>query len=76
MTSDKVEMRGMAPAELAQALDAFAHAEGQDRNSYVVNVLHLHVKEKAHKAMMAMRMLRGNPYVKESPVQADGGDAA
>jgi hypothetical protein len=75
MASDKIEMRGMAPVELAQALDAFAHADGQDRNSYVVNVLHLHVKEKAHKAMMAMRMLRGNPYVTEAPVQVDGGDS-
>ena len=75
MASDKVEMRGMAPAELAQALDAFAHSEGQDRNTYIVSVLHLHVQKKAHKAMMAMRMLRGNPYVSDAPVRVDGGDA-
>ena len=61
--SDKVELRGLAPADLAQALDALAYAEGLDRNSYVVSILDQHVKAEAHKTMVRHRMLRGNPYL-------------
>ena len=39
MPSDKVEMRGLAPAELAQALDAIAHTWGMDRNTLNIKVL-------------------------------------
>lgn len=66
---DKVELRGMAPTDLAQALDALAHADGVDRNTYVVDVLHRHVKAEAHKTMIRHRMLRGNAYLTD----ADGG---
>ena len=66
MSSDKVELRGLAPVDLAQALDALAHADGQDRNTYVVAVLHKHVKLEAHKTMVRHRMLRGNAYMTEA----------
>ncbi len=69
MAHDKVELRGLCPADLAQALDALAHADGVDRNTYVVEVLHKHVKLEAHKTMVRHRMLRGNPYLSEE----DGG---
>lgn len=63
---EKVELRGLAPADLAQALDALAYAEGLDRNTYVVSILDLHVKSEAHKTMVRHRMLRGNPYLPDS----------
>lgn len=66
MAHDKVELRGLAPADLAQALDALAHADGVDRNTYVVEVLHQHVKVEAHKTMLRHRMLRGNAYLSEA----------
>ena len=68
MSSDKVELRGLAPVDLAQALDALAHADGMDRNTYVVAVLHKHVKLEAHKTMVRHRMLQGNPYLSDSSV--------
>ena len=37
MASDKVELRGLCPADLAQAIDALAHADGVDRNHYGLN---------------------------------------
>ena len=66
MATDKTELRGLAAADLVQALDALAHAEGVDRTAYVNKVLDLHVKEICHKQMMLSRMLRGNPYLTES----------
>lgn len=69
--SDKVELRGLAPAELAQALDALALAEGLDRNSYVVSVLDAHVREQLRKASLLNRVLRGNALLSE----ANGGGA-
>jgi hypothetical protein len=63
---EKVELRGLAPAELANALDALALSEGQDRNSYVVSVLHVHVREQLRKASLLHRTLRGNPLLAES----------
>lgn len=59
----KVELRGLAPAELATALDALALSENQDRNSYVVAVLELHVREALRKASLVTRVLRGNPLL-------------
>lgn len=67
----KVELRGLAPADLATALDALALSENQDRNSYVVAVLHVHVREQLRKASLLHRTLRGNPMLAE----ADGGSA-
>lgn len=71
MASDKVELRGLCPAELAQALDALAHADGVDRNHYVNSVLEKHVRQEAHKTMVRHRMLRGNAYL----LEAAGGSA-
>lgn len=65
MTTDKTELRGLCPNELAQALDAIAHSEGVDRNTYVIRVLDEKVREIAHKQIMLARMLRGNPYLTE-----------
>jgi hypothetical protein len=66
MAPEKIELRGLCPTELAQALDALAHADGMDRNTYVVSVLHKHVKSEAHKTMVRHRMLRGNPYLSDA----------
>ena len=63
--TDKTELRGLCPSELAQALDAIAMSEGMDRNTYVVKVLHEKVVEVTHKQMMLARTLKGNPYLSE-----------
>ena len=63
--TDKTELRGLCPTELAQALDAIAMSEGLDRNSYVVKVLDAEVRKVAHKQMMLARTLKGNPYLSE-----------
>lgn len=61
--TDKTELRGLCPTELAQALDAIAMSEGMDRNTYVVKVLDAEVRKVAHKQMMLARTLKGNPYI-------------
>lgn len=71
MAADKVELRGLCPADLAQALDALAHSDGVDRNHYVNTALEKHVRQEAHKTMVRHRMLRGNAYL----VEAAGGSA-
>jgi len=68
MSADKTELRGLCPVDLAQALDAIAHAEGMDRNGYIVQILDAHVKVIAHKQILLGRMLKGNTYL----TQADG----
>ncbi len=70
MAADKTELRGLAPVDLVQALDALAHAEGMDRNTYVNRVLHLHVRDEAHKTMLRFRMLKGNPYLTDDTAQS------
>jgi hypothetical protein len=67
MANEKTELRGLAPTELVQALDAIAHAEGLDRNAYVIAVLDAHVKLICHKQTLVARMLRGNPYLTGAP---------
>ena len=69
MAHDKVELRGLCPAHLAQALDAIAMARGMDRNTYVVAVLEAEVKKVAHEASLLARMLRGNPYLTEGSAE-------
>lgn len=64
--SDTKELRGDAPAELVQALDALAQAEGQSRNAYINSVLLNHVKKRAHEISLGHRMLLGNPLYPES----------
>lgn len=65
--NNKVELRGLAPAELATALDALALAEDVDRNTYVVGVLEAHVRRQLAKASLVTRVLRGNPLLAEAP---------
>ena len=65
--SEKVELRGLCPSELAEALDAIAMAKGMDRNSYVIHVLSSEVRRYIDEASLALRVLQGNPLV------ADGG---
>lgn len=62
----KVELRGLAPAELATALDALALSQEKDRNSYVVEVLERHVRRELAKASLVTRVLRGNPLLAEA----------
>ena len=70
MVTDKTELRGLAPAELVQALDAIAHSEGMDRTAYINRVLDKHCQEVAHKTIVLNRMLRGNPYLTEPCARA------
>ena len=70
MAAEKTELRGLAPYELVQALDALAHSEGKDRTTYVNGVLDAHVKKKTHAAIILTRMLRGNAYLAESDPEA------
>jgi hypothetical protein len=72
-SQDTKELRGDAPADLvqaldalAQALDALAQADGQSRNAYVNKVLLAHVKERLHQISLGHRMLIGNPLYPES----------
>ncbi len=67
-STDKTELRGLAPSHLAQALDAIAMARGMDRNTYVVQILENEVKRVAHETSLLNRVLRGNPYL----LDADG----
>lgn len=66
MSGDKVELRGLCPLELAQALDAIAMAKGLDRNAFVVHVLTSEVRRYLAEANVALRALRGNPLLAES----------
>lgn len=68
MPAEKVELRGLCPAELGQALDAIAMAKGMDRNSYVVHVLTSEVRRYLAEASLVARVLQGNPLL----VDADG----
>lgn len=75
MPSDKVEMRGLAPAELAQALDAIAHTWAMDRNTLCIKVLTKFVNETAHRSKLLQNMARGNPLLSEPAVPTtDWGD--
>ena len=62
---DKIELRGLCPIELAQALDAIAMAKGMDRNAYVVHVLSSEVRRYLAEASVATRALQGNPLLSE-----------
>lgn len=66
MAAEKTELRGLAPTDLVQALDAIAHSEGMDRTAYINKILDEHCKVVAHKSIVLTRMLRGNPYLTES----------
>ena len=68
--ADKIELRGLCPADLAQALDAIAMAKGMDRNSYVVHVLSSEVRRYLAEASVAMRALQGNPLLSEGEGRA------
>ena len=63
---DKIELRGLCPIELAQALDAIAMAKGMDRNAYVVHVLSSEVRRYLAEASVATRALQGNPLLSEA----------
>ena len=66
MTQDRIELRGLCPVELAQALDAIAMAKGIDRNAYVVHVLASEVRRYLAEASVATRVLQGNPLLTEA----------
>lgn len=63
---EKTELRGMAPAALAEALDAIAMSEGKDRNTYVVEVLTAHVRTYLDQVSVVTNVLRGNPLFTEA----------
>lgn len=63
--NDKTELRGLAPADLVQALDAIALARNMDRNEYVVRVLSEHVRAYLLELSVVRRVLHGNPLLTE-----------
>ena len=65
MATDKTELRGMCPTDLATALDAIAMAKGVDRNTYVVHVLSEAVTRYLREANVVQRALQGNPLLEE-----------
>jgi len=70
MATDKIELRGMCPAELAQALDAIAMAKSMDRNAYVNEVLLAHVKKYIDELNVVTRTMRGNTLLSETDGKA------
>lgn len=64
--TDKTELRGLCPVDLANALDAIALSEGMTRNDYIVKVLGEDVKRVLHKSSLIQRTLRGNPLLEET----------
>lgn len=64
-TPQRVELRGLCPRELAEALDAIAMARGMDRNAFVVQVLDLEVRRVLHESSVIHRALHGNPLLAE-----------
>ena len=66
MSGDKVELRGLCPLELAQALDAIAMAKGMERHAYIEAVLMNEVMKVGHEAMVIARCLQGNPLLSDS----------
>ena len=65
-SADRMEMRGLAPVALVQALDAYAYANEMNRNDYVVAVLEKHIRFELHKDSLKENMLKGNPLRMES----------
>jgi hypothetical protein len=65
MAADKTELRGLAPTELANALDCIALSKGMDRNTYVLQVLDAEVRKVMHEFSVLQRTMRGNPYLSE-----------
>jgi len=63
--TEKVELRGLCPMELAQAMDAIAMAKGIDRNAYVVHVLTSEVQRYLAEASLALKVLQGNALLAE-----------
>lgn len=64
------ELRGDAPIELVQALDALALALDLTRNAYVLRVLEKHVRLEMHRHSVLSNMLHGNPMLPESERRA------
>ena len=67
MAIEKTELRGQAPLELVQALDAIAQARGMDRTALVNKLLTREVKRIAHEMNLLHRMSRGNALLTEAP---------
>lgn len=65
MATDKVELRGLAPAALAQSLDAIAYTLDMDRNTLVVKVLSAYANKVAHRSKVLQSMAPGNPLLSE-----------
>ncbi len=66
MAAEKLELRGMAPADLVSALDAIAVSRNTDRTALVNALLTVEVKRIAHEANLLVRMARGNALLSEA----------
>lgn len=61
-----VELRGMAPRELIDVLDAISAARRQSRIELVLEVLGRWADERVHEASILQRVVRSNPQPTDS----------
>lgn len=63
---EKVELRGLIDRDLMDVIDAMSMADGQDRISYVAQVLRKEAVRELHRASVISRVARGNPLAADS----------
>lgn len=66
MHTDKMELRGQAPSDLVQALDALALAVDMTRTDYINGILEKHVRLELHRHSLTQKMLRDNPMLADA----------
>lgn len=66
MAAEKTELRGLAPTDLVQALDAIALSRGMDRTTLINKMLTTEVKRIGHEMNLLQRMARGNPLLSDA----------
>lgn len=65
-SESSVELRGMAPREVVDVLDAVSTARRISRNELVLEVLGAWVSEQVHIATVVHRVMRGNGHGTEA----------
>lgn len=63
---EKVELRGLIDRDLMDVIDAMSMADGQDRISYVAQVLRKEAVRELHRASVISRVARGNPLASDA----------
>ena len=71
-TSDEVEIRFMAPRELADVADAYAIAHRQNRTEVLLEVMRKWAEHQVHVATVIARVTRRHPKAPESDGSVTG----